>query len=125
MVTNSLHDAVIDRFKFDATRGRLEVIIWERQVDKKVGWWQLIISGIKNEKDIQQVQAVIDTILAGKKYTSLGLRIDEFSCIKQPASEDGTTYIVNLFIDHLAPLKIECEKCNRLSLVGNTFETKA
>jgi c-di-AMP phosphodiesterase-like protein len=115
-ITTSLHDAVIDQFSFDAARSRLESIIWESNEDKSVVWWRLIISGIRNRKEVQQFQATIDAILVREKRKSLGFRIDESSYKKQAASENDVIYIVSLFIDHLPLLRVECQKCTLLCL---------
>ncbi|GAB3294245.1 hypothetical protein [Hymenobacter tenuis] len=119
----SLHDAVADQFRFDASRSRLEVIIWESHENKPIVWSQLIISGIRNKEHIQQVQATIDAILERERRTSLGFRIDEFSRRKQPASEYGISYIANLSIDHFLPLRIEFAKFTLRELDESTFAT--
>lgn len=120
-ISRNLHDAVVHQFKFEAVRSRLEVIIWESQVDKDMLWWHLIISGIRNKKDVRQTQNTIDNILARETRNSFGFRIDEFSFRKHPASEGAASYTVNLYIDHLAPLRIECTKCTLRSLDSKLF----
>lgn len=107
----SLHDAVVDLFLFDPARVRLEVVIWKNN-DGRISWWQLIISSISNGSSVQQIQDLADAALTKASRHSLGFRIDEFKCVKQPSSQQGSAMVVTLSIDHLPSIRIECGKCN-------------
>ncbi|NVO33294.1 hypothetical protein [Hymenobacter lapidiphilus] len=114
----SLHDAVVDSFKFDPARARLEIVTWRKIENDSLRCYQLIISGIRDVKGVEKAQAAIDRVLVKAKRSSLGFRIDEFNCKKQPTSQHGKAFVVNLTIDHLAPIVVECAKCT-LQNVGS------
>lgn len=111
-IATSLHDAVVDQFRFDAVRGRLEIIIWKRPEDSSLLYWRLMVSGIRSSTcELQHTQAAIDTVLKSGKRKSLGFRVDEFQCKKQLGLDNGSAFTVSLSIDHLTPLRIDCLKC--------------
>ncbi|WP_226268951.1 hypothetical protein [Hymenobacter pini] len=107
----SLHDAVVDQFLFHPGRARLQVVIWKND-DRRISWWQLIISGISNGSKVQWIQDSVNAALAKASRHSLGFRIDEFKCVKQSSSQQGCAMAVTLSIDHLPSIRIECGKCD-------------
>ncbi|RPD44670.1 hypothetical protein DNI29_21310 [Hymenobacter sediminis] len=120
-VNPSLHDAVVSQFAFDFVRGRLEAVIWRKEEDNSIVWWQLMISGVSNKNDVQLAYITINNILAKEKRAELGFRINEFSCKKQPDSGRQSVYLVELFIDYLEPMRIECAKCTLRTLESKLF----
>ena len=115
---SSLHDAVVDSFSFDASRCRLEVIIWQKLESGNMSWGKLVVSGIAggSAQKLQEIQATIDAVLRKEKRKSLSFRIDEFQCRKQPVVNGGSGFTINLSIDHLASMTIDCLKCTFLPL---------
>ncbi|UOQ51861.1 hypothetical protein [Hymenobacter cellulosivorans] len=108
--TNILHDAVVETFTLDLPRRRLVVVVWEKKDGGASFWSQLVISGIKNVGEAQQVQACIDTIVTREKRVGLGYRIDELTLSKAADVQ------VALDIDHLPPLRLTCAKFTLQSL---------
>ena len=110
IISYNLHDNVVEKFNFDSIHGRLIVIIWDKAVGSiNIIWWQLIVSGIKNIKELEQYQKRIDLILVKAKRAELGYRVDDFTYSDNFKSELRNLYLI-LSIDRLGTLLINCAK---------------
>ena len=111
----ALHDASVEHFLFDALRGRLLLTLL-LDSDKSPSHYQqqIVLSGIHNGADVEQVQRVVNAALANSSRPKLEYRLDEFYLLPKDASDclQGSLS-VRLTIDHLPPLQLHCQKITR------------
>ncbi|RTQ51416.1 hypothetical protein EJV47_06325 [Hymenobacter gummosus] len=112
-IDDHLHDAVVEQFCFDAERGRLTLVLWE----KPEPLWQtnevvrkrLVLSGIRNGAAVAAVQQLVEAAWRRTPDRELGYRVDRFDFDPALPSRPLDLHL-RLAIDHLPPLRIHCAK---------------
>lgn len=105
-----LHDALIDEFTFDQLRGRLTIgMLLDVPEGLRTERKQLLLSGVRNGKEVAQFQQQIERIKRKGKRSSLNYLLEEFS-YSDPTASPKAGLSIRLAIDHLPVLMIHCEK---------------
>ncbi|MCI1189161.1 hypothetical protein MON38_17190 [Hymenobacter sp. DH14] len=108
----TLHDARVEYFAFDDSRGRLLLTLL-LDADAGVAHCQqlVVLSGIRHKMNVARVQRAIDAELAATNRPSLGYRLNEFHLLPKEASASPTGLLsIRLAIDHLPSLQLCCQK---------------
>lgn len=110
LLPTDLHDALSDEFTFDLLRGRLTISMWldvpqGLRTERK----QILLSGVRNGKEVAQLQQQIERIKRKGKRSSLNYLLEEFS-YSDPTASPKAELSIRLAIDHLPVLIIHCKK---------------
>lgn len=110
----ALHDAVVEHFVFDVATSRLQLTL--RLVSFTNNQFvhrreQVVLSGIRYVANVEQAHQLIERELASTGRPELGYRLEEFRLLPQAEGEREQGWLsVQLAIDHLAELHLNCQK---------------
>lgn len=105
-----LHDAIVEQFSFELPRGRLTIhLLLDVAEGFSVRRKQLLLSGVRNEKEVEELQRQIERAKRKGNRATLNYRLDDLSYCR-PLTSGKADLIIRLAIDHLPELLIYCDK---------------
>jgi hypothetical protein len=109
-LSSELHDAIVEQFSFELPRGRLTInLLLDVAEGFSVLRKQLLLSGVRNGKEIAELQQRIERAKRQGNRAALNYRLADLR-YDNPLASGKADLVIYLAIDHLPALLIQCDK---------------